>query len=99
MNALNTSTCSDSAVTRRRRKNVSNKLTSSSESTTGSENRLNRLSLAGTSVYAGHLSSLVLGKIKSLWSVNSNSTDGGLNQFTGRTFIAYIVVVKYEFSI
>ncbi|XP_046809303.1 protein TANC2 isoform X3 [Lucilia cuprina] len=83
-NALNTSTCSDSAVTRRRRKNVSNKLTSSSsESTTGSENRLNRLSLAGTSVYAGHLSSLVLGKIKSLWSVNSNSADGGLNQFTG----------------
>lgn len=83
-NALNTSTCSDSAVTRRRRKNVSSKLTSSSEST-GSENRLNRLSLAGTSVYAGHLSSLVLGKIKSLWSVNSNSTDGGLNQFSGRT--------------
>ncbi|XP_058987216.1 protein TANC2-like isoform X3 [Musca domestica] len=81
-NALNTSTCSDSAVTRRRRKNVSSKLTSSSESTTGSENRLNRLSLAGTSVYAGHLSSLVLGKIKSLWSVNSNSSEGGLNQFT-----------------
>lgn len=49
----------------------------------GSENRLNRLSLAGTSVYAGHLSSLVFGKIKSLWSVNSNSSDAGLNQFAG----------------
>ena len=93
-NALNTSTCSDSAVTRRRRKNVSNKLTSSSsESTAGSENRLNRLSLAGTSVYAGHLSSLVLGKLKSLWTVNSNSADGGLNQFTGR--IHFIIFLHF----
>ncbi|KAL9903589.1 protein TANC2 isoform X2 [Glossina fuscipes] len=82
-NALNTSTCSDSAVTRRRRKNVSNKLSSASESTTASENRLNRLSLAGTSVYAGHLSSLVLGKIKSLWAVPSNTADSGLIQFAG----------------
>lgn len=49
-----------------------------------SENRLNRLSLAGTSVYAGHLSSLVFGKIKSLWSVNSsNSSEAGLNQLAG----------------
>ncbi|XP_059217031.1 protein TANC2 isoform X2 [Stomoxys calcitrans] len=88
-NALNTSTCSDSAVTRRRRKNVSSKLTSSSESTAGSENRLNRLSLAGTSVYAGHLSSLVLGKIKSFWSVNSNSSEGGLNQFAGSDHLGH----------
>ncbi|XP_046867950.1 protein TANC2 isoform X4 [Drosophila willistoni] len=84
-NALNTSTCSDSAVTRRRRKNVSNNnLKTSAEHGASSENRLNRLSLAGTSVYAGHLSSLVFGKIKSLWSVNSsNSSEMGLNQLAG----------------
>ncbi|XP_067644240.1 protein TANC2 isoform X3 [Eurosta solidaginis] len=84
-NALNTSTCSDSAVTRRRRQKVSNIVNAASTRPTaaGSENRLNRLSLAGTSVYAGHLSSLVFGKIKSLWSVNSNSSDAGLNQFAG----------------
>ncbi|KAH8264924.1 hypothetical protein KR038_008016 [Drosophila bunnanda] len=84
-NALNTSTCSDSAVTRRRRKNVSNhNLKTSARDGAGSENRLNRLSLAGTSVYAGHLSSLVFGKIKSLWSVNSsNSSETGLNQLSG----------------
>ncbi|KAH8373403.1 hypothetical protein KR009_005961, partial [Drosophila setifemur] len=84
-NALNTSTCSDSAVTRRRRKNVSNhNLKTSAQHGGSSENRLNRLSLAGTSVYAGHLSSLVFGKIKSLWSVNSsNSSEAGLNQLAG----------------
>ncbi|XP_039149909.1 protein TANC2 isoform X2 [Drosophila simulans] len=84
-NALNTSTCSDSAVTRRRRKNVSNhNLKTSARHGASSENRLNRLSLAGTSVYAGHLSSLVFGKIKSLWSVNSsNSSEAGLNQLAG----------------
>ncbi|XP_044570823.1 protein TANC2 isoform X5 [Drosophila ananassae] len=85
-NALNTSTCSDSAVTRRRRKNVSNHnlKTTSAQHGASSENRLNRLSLAGTSVYAGHLSSLVFGKIKSLWSVNSsNSSETGLNQLSG----------------
>nr|XP_036214254.1 protein TANC1 isoform X1 [Bactrocera oleae] len=84
-NALNTSTCSDSAVTRRRRQKVSNNVSAASTRPTaaGSENRLNRLSLAGTSVYAGHLSSLVFGKIKSLWSVNSTSSDAGLNQFAG----------------
>lgn len=87
-------------MTRRRRKNVSNKLTSSSsESTAGSENRLNRLSLAGTSVYAGHLSSLVLGKLKSLWTVNSNSADGGLNQFTGRTFHYFLSFFFFVFNI
>ncbi|KAH8268728.1 hypothetical protein KR018_000029 [Drosophila ironensis] len=85
-NALNTSTCSDSAVTRRRRKSVSNHnlKTTSAQHGASSENRLNRLSLAGTSVYAGHLSSLVFGKIKSLWSVNSsNSSEAGLNQLAG----------------
>ncbi|SPP76633.1 protein TANC1 isoform X2 [Drosophila guanche] len=82
-NALNTSTCSDSAVTRRRRKSVSSNNLKTSTSA-NSENRLNRLSLAGTSVYAGHLSSLVFGKIKSLWSVNSsNSSEAGLNQLAG----------------
>lgn len=59
-------------------------LKTSARDGTGSENRLNRLSLAGTSVYAGHLSSLVFGKIKSLWSVNSsNSSEAGLNQLAG----------------
>ncbi|XP_043865379.1 protein TANC2 isoform X1 [Drosophila mojavensis] len=75
-NALNTSTCSDSAVTRRRRKNFSNNnLKSSAEHGANSENRLNRLSLAGTSIKS---------LIKSLWSVNSsNSSDAGLNQLAG----------------
>ncbi|KAH8370818.1 hypothetical protein KR093_005100 [Drosophila rubida] len=75
-NALNTSTCSDSAVTRRRRKNVSNNnLKTSTEHGANSENRLNRLSLAGTSIKC---------LIKSLWSVNSsNSSDAGLNQLAG----------------
>ncbi|XP_034104179.1 protein TANC2 isoform X6 [Drosophila albomicans] len=75
-NALNTSTCSDSAVTRRRRKNVSNNnLKTSTEHGANSENRLNRLSLAGTSIKC---------LIKSLWSVNSsNSSDAGLNHLAG----------------
>lgn len=48
----------------------------------------NRLSLGGTSAYAGHLSSLVFGKIKSLWT--AQTTDhAGLNQLatTGTTII------------
>ncbi|XP_032593584.1 protein TANC2 isoform X3 [Drosophila grimshawi] len=75
-NALNTSTCSDSAVTRRRRKNVSNhNLKTSTEHGASSENRLNRLSLAGTSIKS---------LIKSLWSVNSSiSSEAGLNQLAG----------------
>lgn len=38
-----------------------------------------RLSLGGTSAYAGHLSSLVFGKIKSLWTAQTTANDG-LNQ-------------------
>lgn len=37
--------------------------------------------------YAGHLSSLVFGKIKSLWSAQTTTTSAGLNQLAGTTEI------------
>lgn len=44
-----------------------------------------RLSLGGTSAYAGHLSSFVFGKIKSLWTQQTTAS-AGLNQLaTGTT--------------
>jgi len=46
--------------------------------------RSHRISLHGTSAYAGHLSSLVFGKIKSLWSAQTSTTNAGLNQLAGR---------------
>lgn len=72
MNVMETSTCSDSAVTRRRRKNDLNSSNESNRST-------NRLSLAGTSA---QISSMVFGKIKSLWNVNTSNS--GLNLLAGR---------------
>lgn len=71
-NVMETSTCSDSAVTRRRRKNDLNSSNESNRST-------NRLSLAGTSA---QISSMVFGKIKSLWNVNTSNS--GLNLLAGR---------------
>lgn len=40
----------------------------------------NRFSLGETSAYAGHLGSIVFGKIKSLWSAHSTTFNSGLNQ-------------------
>lgn len=45
-----------------------------------------RQSLSNSTAYAGHLSSLVFGKIKSLWSAQASTFNLGLNQFAGRTF-------------
>lgn len=42
-----------------------------------------RLSLGSTSAYAGHLSSLVFGKIKSLWTAQASTANSGLNQLAG----------------
>lgn len=47
-----------------------------------------RQSLSNSSAYAGHLSSMVYGKIKSLWSAQATTFNLGLNQFAGRTFIS-----------
>lgn len=46
------------------------------------ERAYHRLSLGGTSAYAGHLSSMVFSKIKSLWNAAENS---GLNQLATGT--------------
>lgn len=46
-----------------------------------------RQSLSQSTAYAGHLSSMVFGKIKSLWSAQASTFNLGLNQFAGRTFI------------
>lgn len=43
-----------------------------------------RQSLSNSS--AGQLSSMVFGKIKSLWSAQASTFNLGLNQFAGRTF-------------
>lgn len=49
-----------------------------------------RLSLGGTSAYAGHLSSLVFGKIKSLWT-QQTTENAGLNQLaTGTGFLSLL---------
>lgn len=48
-------------------------------------NPINRLSLGGSTAYAGHLSSIVFGKIKSLWSAHSTIFNSGLNQLAGRS--------------
>lgn len=45
-----------------------------------------RQSLSNSTAYAGHLSSLVFGKIKSLWSAQASTFNLGLNQLAGRTF-------------
>lgn len=71
-NVMETSTCSDSVLTRRRRKHDLNGNNESNRST-------NRLSLAGTSA---QISSMVFGKIKSLWNVNTSNS--GLNLLAGR---------------
>lgn len=44
-----------------------------------------RLSLGSSqaSAYAGHLSSMVYGKIKSLWSAQTSTANSGLNQLAG----------------
>lgn len=49
-------------------------------------NPMNRLSLgSSTTAYAGHLGSIVFGKIKSLWSAHSTIFNSGLNQLAGRS--------------
>ena len=72
---LNTSTHSDSIVTRR----IHQKRTAANEQQT----QKNRLSLGNPSAYAGHLSSLVFGKIKSLWTAQSSTANTGLNLLAG----------------
>lgn len=44
-----------------------------------------RLSLGSStaSAYAGHLSSMVYGKIKSLWTAQTSTANSGLNQLAG----------------
>lgn len=74
--SLETSTHSDSVVTRRIRTKCSS----------GDTKYQNRLSLGSTSAYAGHLSSLVFGKIKSLWTAQSSTANSGLNQLAGTNF-------------
>lgn len=50
------------------------------------ERAYQRLSLNGTSAYAGHLSSMVFSKIKSLWNTTQTTNNAGLNQLaTGTT--------------
>lgn len=46
-----------------------------------------RQQLSNSTAYAGHLSSLVFGKIKSLWSAQASTFELGLNQFAGRIFL------------
>lgn len=74
--SLETSTHSDSIVTRRIRSKCSSTDNKSQH----------RLSLGSTSAYAGHLSSLVFGKIKSLWTAQSSTANSGLNQLAGTNF-------------
>lgn len=47
--------------------------------------------------YAGHLSSLVFGKIKSLWSAQTTTTSAGLNQLAGTTEINLPFFYEFEF--
>lgn len=46
-----------------------------------------RKNLSNSTAYAaGHLSSMVLGKMKSMWSAKASTFNLGLNQFAGRTY-------------
>lgn len=56
-----------------------------------------RLSLGGTSAYAGHLSSLVFGKIKSLWTDQTSANDG-LNQLAKGMNLTIAVVIDVSLS-
>lgn len=49
------------------------------------ERAYHRLSLNGTSAYAGHLSSMVFSKIKSLWNTTQSTNNAGLNQLATGT--------------
>lgn len=42
-----------------------------------------KISLSNSTAYAGHLSSLVFGKIKSLWTAQTLTDNLGLNQLAG----------------
>ena len=42
-----------------------------------------KISLSNSTAYAGHLSSLVFGKIKSLWTAQTSTDNLGLNQLAG----------------
>lgn len=59
-----------------------------------------RQRLSNSTTYAGHLSSLVYGKIKSLWSAQASTFNLGLNQLAGRTnfkFLACSLKINVKF--